>query len=138
MSFNVEPFQQRIEKPWGYEIIYTPEGLAYTGKILMVKKGKKLSFQYHDQKIETLCLFSGHALVWLEDETGEIQKIPMEPFQGYTVEVGQKHRVEAIEDSFILESSLPETGNTIRVEDDYARPDETESLRQEKDRGWQG
>lgn len=132
MEYPTQPFLQRIEKPWGFELIYTPDTLGYTGKILMVKAGCKLSFQYHDQKVETLCLFSGKALIWLENSEREIEKIIMVPMNGYTVAIGQKHRIEALEDSYVLESSLPETGTTFRVEDDFQRPDETEQLRSEQ------
>ena len=137
MNFLTESHQKRIEKPWGYEIIYTPEGLDRVGKILFVKAGHKLSFQYHESKEETLSLFSGKALIWLENDQGEIEKLPMDQMYGYTVKVNQKHRIEAIEDSFILEVSQPEQGTTIRVEDDYKRPDETESMRQKPNRGWE-
>ena len=136
MSFSTLPFAKRVSKPWGYELIYTPEGLAYTGKTLMIEKGKRISFQIHDQKVETLILTSGSALIWLEDGSGQIQKIPMELNKGYTVAVGQKHRVEALADSLIFEASLPETGTTTRIEDDYSRPDEDEALRQDPNRGW--
>ena len=136
-NFSTIPHQQRVEKPWGYEIIYTPAELSRAGKILFVKAGKKLSFQYHDQKEETMCLFSGRALIWLENQKGEIEKIEMETQKGYTVRPPQKHRVEAMEDSFILEVSSPETGTTVRIEDNYKRPDETEEIRKSDNRGWQ-
>lgn len=136
-NFSIIPYQNRIEKPWGYEVHYTPENFPHTGKILFIKAGCKPSFQYHDEKEETICLFSGQALIWLENDKGEIEKIPMESQKGYTVQPFQKHRIEAIEDSFLLESSSPETGTTVRLEDDYKRPDETEEVRQQKNRGWQ-
>lgn len=136
MNFSTQGFQKRIDKPWGYEIIYTPEGLGRVGKILFVKAGCKLSFQYHDKKEETLSLFSGKALIWLENDAGEIEKVPMTPTAGYTIKINQKHRIEALEDSFLIEVSDPEQGTTIRVEDDYQRPDETETLRQDPSRGW--
>lgn len=136
MNFSTDPHQQIVKKPWGEEVIYAPGGLPYTGKILKVLAGKRLSFQYHDEKIETLCLISGQALVWLEDEHGEVKKITMEPEKGYTVRPPQKHRVEAITDCQILEASMPETGNTFRLEDDYKRDTETEEVRKQLDRGW--
>ena len=134
--FSTTPHQVKVEKPWGYEIIYTPDELLRAGKILFVKKGKKLSFQYHDEKEETLCLFSGKALIWLENSRGEIEKIEMELQKGYTVTPPQKHRIEALEDSFVLEVSSPETGTTVRLEDDYKRSDETEEVRKQENRGW--
>jgi mannose-6-phosphate isomerase-like protein (cupin superfamily) len=136
-NFSTTPVQERIEKPWGFEILYSPKNLTRTGKILFVKAGKRPSFQYHDEKEETICLFSGKALIWLENSSGEVEKIPMELQKGYTVLPMQKHRVEAMEDSFILEVSSPESGLTVRLEDDYKRPDETEEVRNTKNRGWQ-
>ncbi len=135
-QFSTTPFHKKIDKPWGYEIIYTPEGLSYAGKILFLKAGKKFSFQYHDEKIETIVLFSGKALIWLETAAGEIEKVPMEQGKGYTVALRQKHRVEAMEDCFLFESSPPESGTTFRVEDDFSREDETEAMRDQENRGW--
>jgi oxalate decarboxylase/phosphoglucose isomerase-like protein (cupin superfamily) len=137
-NFTTQPEQTRVEKPWGFEILFTPKTFPHTGKILFVQAGKKPSFQYHDEKEEVICLYSGKALIWLENSQGEIEKIPMELQKGYLVQKFQKHRVEAIEDSYFLESSSPETGVTVRLEDDYKRPDETEAMRNSKNRGWVG
>lgn len=137
MKFVLEPFFEKIEKPWGYEIILTPKNAERVGKILHINAGKRLSFQYHEAKEEVLALFSGQAVIWLEDNKGKMQKIPMELKKGYLVVPSQKHRVEALEDCEIFEISSPEKGTTFRLSDDYTRPDETENLRQEKNRGWQ-
>lgn len=136
MSFSITPFQQKIPKPWGFEVIFTPRHLARIGKILFIEAGKRLSLQYHDSKEETLCLLSGNAIIWLEDEEGDINRVTMEVHKGYTVSLMQKHRVEAVEDSFIVECSEPEKGNTFRLEDDYARGTETEEMRRSENRGW--
>ena len=120
------PYAQKVNKPWGYEIIFTPPNLSRVGKILFIKKGYRLSLQYHDQKEETLCLFQGKAKIRLEDEKGEIKTLYMKPQMGYTILKGQKHRLEALEDSFVFEVSSPEKGTTYRLEDDYQR--ETEEL----------
>lgn len=136
MSFSVTPFQKKIEKPWGYEVIFTPMHSPRLGKILFVLAGRRLSLQYHDAKEETLCLLSGKAVIWLENESGEILKMPMELHKGYAVSLMQKHRVEALEDSFVIESSDHEKGNTFRLEDDYSRGTETEDVRRQDDRGW--
>ena len=118
------PYAQKVNKPWGYEIIFTPPNLSRVGKILFIKKGCRLSLQYHDQKEETLCLFQGKAKIRLEDEKGEIKTLYMKPQMGYTILKGQKHRLEALEDSFIFEVSSPEKGTTYRLEDDYQRRSE--------------
>jgi len=122
--FTLIPYAQKINKPWGYEIIFTPPNLSRVGKILFIKKGCRLSLQYHNQKEETLCLFQGKAKIWLEDKKGQIKTLYMKPQMGYTILKGQKHRLEALEDSFVFEVSSPEKGTTYRLEDDYQRRSE--------------
>ena len=120
----IPPYSQKINKPWGYEIVFTPKNLERVGKILFIKKGCRLSLQYHDQKEETLCLFQGKAKIWLEDKKGQIKTLYMKPQMGYTILKGQKHRLEALEDSFVFEVSSSEKGTTYRLEDDYQRRSE--------------
>ena len=123
------PFCKKVEKPWGYEIIYTPENAPAVGKILHVRAGKRLSLQYHDEKIETLCLIEGRALITVSDHLEKIKEVEMERNKGYFMQPGQIHRVTAISDITFIESSTPETGNTIRLEDDTNRQTETEEMR---------
>lgn len=135
-TFSTVPFQKRVEKPWGYEIIYTPDDAPATGKILHVNAGKRLSLQYHDVKRETLCLISGKGIITLSNEKDETIEVPMELYKGYHVTPGQVHRVTAITDMEFIEASTPELGNTFRLQDDSNRPTETEDLRKQDNRGW--
>jgi len=123
-NFSIKPFAQKVEKPWGWEIILTQPESQYTGKIIFVRAGARLSLQYHNQKEETICLFSGKAEIWLEDDQGQIHHLPMEPRKGYRIKRYQKHRLAALEDSYFLEVSEPEKGTTYRLEDDYGRKNE--------------
>ena len=131
-----KPYTKETIKPWGKELILTSEDLPYVGKLIFVNAGARLSLQYHDQKSETQCLIFGRALLWLEDESEVMEKIIMEKERGYTIRPGRKHRLEGIEDAIIMEVSTPEIGTTYRVQDDYARPDETEEVRRQNNRGW--
>lgn len=135
-NFLNRTFVKRVNKPWGYELIFTPPDMPYTGKILYIKAGKRLSLQIHDSKLETYFLSQGQCNLLVEDVTGSMQTIKLQKGQGYTVLPGQKHRHQAVTDCEVFEVSTPETGNTYRLEDDYARPDETEAVRQEPNRGW--
>ena len=119
--------QQTKEKPWGQETTFTQSNLPYVGKILSVKAGARTSLQYHDQKDETLCLVSGNAILWMGSDIKEktaLEKIQMVKGLGYHLPPLVLHRVEALEDSTIVESSKPETGITFRLDDDYGRTDE--------------
>ncbi len=134
----MKPFFQKVNKPWGFEILITQENLPYMGKIAFTKTGHRWSFQYHDKKQESICLFKGNAEIWIEDEKGVVKKEPMKPLQGYYIKPYQKHRFCAISDCWSFESSTPEVGNTIRLEDDYKRDAETEKIRKLPNRGWKG
>lgn len=123
-----QPQQRRVEKPWGWETVWA-ETPQYVGKILHIRAGRRLSLQYHDQKLESQCLLSGRALLVIEDATGALQEVEMEPGTGYTIRPFQRHRLVGITDADIMEVSTPETGTTFRLQDDYARPDETEAMR---------
>ena len=129
-------FSQKIEKPWGYELILTPPSSPVTGKILHVSKGARSSLQYHDKKEETLCLLNGQAKLILEDENGQLQEFEMEPKKGYFIKPFKKHRYCGVTDCDILEASTKEEGNTFRIEDDYNRG--TESKENRKQRGGGG
>ena len=131
-AFSLQPQGRRIEKPWGHEILLSPPDAPYTSKLIHVKAGKRLSLQLHDTKVETQTLVAGHGVLVLEGSDGELHEIHMQPGVGYQVAVGQRHRLCAAPDAdaTVFESSTPEAGVTLRLEDDYARPDETEQLRQ--------
>jgi mannose-6-phosphate isomerase-like protein (cupin superfamily) len=130
-AFSLDPYARRLEKPWGYEILLTPPDAPYAFKLIHVHSGKRLSLQVHDVKVETQTLVSGRGILVLEGEDGELHDIDMQPGVGYHVAVGQRHRLcaPADADATILEASTPEAGTTLRLEDDYARPHETEELR---------
>lgn len=135
-KFNNSPYVKKVEKPWGYELIFTQEDLPYTGKLMHLNAGSRQSLQIHDKKIETYYLESGRGGVLIENSKGNMEKVEFEKGKGYTTRIGQKHRIFGITDCDILEFSTPETGTTYRLEDDYNRSDETERIRKQKNRGW--
>lgn len=136
-KFTTRPYVKRIEKPWGFEILFTQMNLPFIGKIAFTKAGHRWSFQYHDKKEENLCLIIGEAELWLEDKESKIEKIKMESLCGYHIKPYQKHRFCAKTDCWSVETSTPEIGNTFRLEDDYKRDTETEELRKSPNRGWE-
>ncbi len=133
---DVKSYIKRIEKPWGYELHWVEEDKPYMGKVLHIQAGKRLSLQYHDKKQESWFLMSGQAKIIWGDKDGNLVETEMQPGCGYTCQTGQKHRLVGITDCDIIEVSTPEIGNTYRLEDDYARPTETEAMRKDPNRGW--
>ena len=132
--FSTSPYVKRVDKPWGYELHWVPEGLPYMGKVLHIDAGKRLSMQVHDKKQETYWLVSGECNLIIENSNGELETVTMEKGVGYTTYPGQRHRHQAVTDCDVIEASTKEEGTTWRLEDDFKRPDETEE-KQKKERG---
>jgi mannose-6-phosphate isomerase len=135
-GFSLAPRGRRVDKPWGYELLLSPEDAPYTAKLIHVRAGRRLSLQLHDVKVETQTLVAGRATLVLEGPDGRLHEVAMEPGVGYHIAVGQRHRLCAAldEDAVVCEASTPELGTTYRLADDYSRPDETAALRR-SDRG---
>jgi mannose-6-phosphate isomerase-like protein (cupin superfamily) len=133
-SFSTKSYAKKFEKPWGYEIHWVSPAMPYMGKLIHINQGKRLSLQVHDTKQESFFLISGEAVVIWEDSTGSLIETSLEPGAGYTVDIGQKHRLVGITDCEVIEVSTPETGTTWRLEEDFSRPNETPDQRK-KERG---
>lgn len=120
-----------VEKPWGREIWFADQA-AYAGKILEVKKGRRLSLQYHERKTETLYLVSGKMVLTFRTlASGETPSAGLVtpadqrtwlPGQTVHIPVRTIHRFEALEDSVLIEASTPDLTDVVRLQDDYARP----------------
>lgn len=124
-------FNKWVPKPWGGETIVVNCPL-YCSKLLLFKKGKSCSFQYHIKKTETLYVISGSVLVRVSendciDYNGKFNInlasfINLQPGDHFHIEPGYRHMVTANLDSVVLETSTQHNDNdTIRVFDPNAR-----------------
>jgi mannose-6-phosphate isomerase-like protein (cupin superfamily) len=111
---------RRVEKPWGYELIWAQTD-DYVGKILHINKGHKLSLQYHRIKEETILVTSGKMLFVFEDEQGQMQEIPLSKGEAHHIPTGRKHRMIAVEDCDVFEVSTNHLDDVVRIEDGYGR-----------------
>ncbi|PJE69335.1 cupin [Candidatus Shapirobacteria bacterium CG10_big_fil_rev_8_21_14_0_10_38_14] len=124
-------FQVKTEKPWGYEILFTPPESQTIGKLLHINAGARFSLQYHEVKEETLTLMAGESkIIWGENEN-DLKTENMKKNHGYFIPKRLIHRCEAVSDCDIFESSTKEEGTTVRLQDDYTRKNETEEERQQ-------
>ena len=128
-DFSTAPYVKRVEKPWGYELHWVPEGLPYMGKLEHINDGGILSLQIHDKKQESYFLINGRAMLIWENSQSELVETELQKGVGYRTAVGQKHRLKAITECDIIEVSTPEEGTTWRLEDIYSRPHETDEQR---------
>lgn len=100
----------KIEKGWGYEILWANND-HYSGKILIFPfAGSKTSLVFHKEKIKSWFVNSGKFKVTFIDITsGAVKEAIVE--EGKTVDFGQlsPHRLEALENnSMIFEVSTPD------------------------------
>lgn len=110
----------KIEKPWGYEILIEHND-RYVMKELKMNKGHKCSIQYHEKKKETVYVLSGKLKVYIGDKLDRLEEIIMKPHDTLTLEPFKIHRMEAVEDSIYLEASTPELDDVVRLKDEYGR-----------------
>lgn len=111
--------KQRVEKPWGHEIIWARTG-DYVGKLLFIRKGQKLSLQYHERKEETIYLHSGSMRFTVDEGSGLVDRI-MAPGDEYHIAPRVRHRMEALQDCEVFEVSTPQLDDVVRLEDAYGR-----------------
>jgi mannose-6-phosphate isomerase len=111
-----------VAKPWGEErwLAHTDR---YAGKLLILRKGHRLSLQYHERKHETQYVDSGRIKYTLGsvDRPGKYEELIAEAGTTVVLPPGAVHRMEALEDSRFFEVSTPELTDVVRLEDDYGR-----------------
>jgi mannose-6-phosphate isomerase len=110
-----------VTKPWGFELIYAVTD-RYVGKVLHVKKGESLSLQFHNVKDETIHIQKGRIKFSTANSPSEklVDRV-LEPGDSFHITPLLVHRMEALEDTDILEVSTPELDDVVRLEDRYGR-----------------
>jgi mannose-6-phosphate isomerase len=112
----------KVEKPWGYELIWALSD-HYCGKVLFVRAGEALSLQYHERKDETIHLQSGSAEVEIGNAQDSTTVEVVSAGRSFRITPGTIHRLRALEDSVFLEVSTPHLDDVVRLEDRYGRGD---------------
>jgi quercetin dioxygenase-like cupin family protein len=119
VSEAAKPGVVRVDKPWGYELVWARTD-RYVGKVIHVNAGHALSLQYHRVKTETVYLAAGKVRYEIKD--GEtLRSLDLLPGDRLHIPAGTIHRVTAIEDADIFEVSTPELDDVVRLEDRYGR-----------------
>ncbi len=111
---------RRVEKPWGYELIWA-ETEQYVGKLLFVRAGQALSLQYHERKDESWLVHEGRASLELGALGEPLETIEIGPGDCFRYRPHTVHRVTALEDTLILEVSTPHLDDVVRLDDRYGR-----------------
>ena len=111
---------RKIDKPWGYELLFAHTD-KYAGKVIFVKKGHRLSLQYHEKKDESIYVYDGELMLQIQGEDGVITSTVLKSGEGRRLKPLTRHRMEAIKDTYLFEVSTPELDDVKRLEDDYGR-----------------
>lgn len=110
---------RRVDKPWGYEIVWA-ETERYVGKLLHIDRGHKLSRQYHVEKDETFFVQSGEMDLEVGDGA-ERRVVRMRARDSFHCAPKTIHRMIAVSDVDVIEVSTPELDDVVRLEDAYGR-----------------
>lgn len=104
-------------KPWGSEVVIFESGQARV-KLLRVKPGKRLSLQYHQNKVEAMMLLDGRAQIY----DGPVS-VEMRPGLIRVIQPFSEHRIEGLGDqeSVILEMAHGSDEDIVRLADDFGR-----------------
>jgi mannose-6-phosphate isomerase-like protein (cupin superfamily) len=120
----------KIDKGWGFEIIWANND-KYSGKLLVFEKeGSKTSMLYHKDRSKSWFVNSGKfRLVYCDTKTGQYQEAILE--EGKTVDIAElgPHQLEAlVAGSVIFEVGMPD------YEEDRFRisPGDTQKLLEEQ------
>ena len=110
-----------IKKPWGKEIIYAHDNGKYMGKKLFITKGQRLSLQNHVKKHETFYLDKGVAEITIGNKLYKISDADPHKKRTFVIKPQVKHRIKAITDCVILESSTDFPNQVTGTANDYGR-----------------
>jgi mannose-6-phosphate isomerase len=120
LSAKTTSFVERIEKPWGYELVWA-KTQDYVAKLLFVRAGESLSLQYHKIKEETLFLETGECTLLAGEDESQLAPVVFTPGKSFHVPPGLRHRITAVTDCRIFEVSTPHLTDVVRLEDRYGR-----------------
>ena len=114
----LKPIQNNVPKKWGYEhwIVNNDE---YCGKILFIEKGNHSSWHYHKLKHETLYVQAGKLKILFNDSDDykTAKEIILNPGERLVVYRGLRHRLIALEPTYIIEFSTQHFDtDSIRIE----------------------
>ncbi len=95
-----------VKKGWGYED-WICNSKLYCGKVLYFDEGKKCSWHYHDLKDEHFYVQDGLLRLYYSwhDDISKATQVLLSPGDSFHVEVGLRHRLEAIKASHVFEFS---------------------------------
>ncbi len=103
--------------------------LPLSPKVLIVKPGKRLSWQYHHRRMELWKVLEGPVGIMLSETDGETSVVTYQRGDVVCIETGWRHRLIGLETQGVVAELWCHTDITnpsdendiVRVQDDYGR-----------------
>jgi hypothetical protein len=112
----MERLDGKVDKGWGFELIWATNEL-YCGKMMVfTKKGNKFSMHFHKEKDESWFVNEGSFIVrWIDTKTATLFSQTLTQGMTWRNKPLLPHQLEALEDN----SSITEVSTADSVEDNY-------------------
>lgn len=116
MDFNI--LKKNVKKPWGGFRDLAEQPDKWHSKILIIKKGRRLSLQRHKNRREFWIVLEGR----VEAQKGQSVR-RLKPQDSIFIEKGEIHRLKGLTDSLVAEISFGRhhEDDIERLSDDYGR-----------------
>jgi len=106
----------KIEKGWGYEIIWATNEKYCGKKMVFERAGSKFSMHFHKEKDESWIIDQGKFLLrWIDTKTAVINEQILNPGDTWHNPPNLPHQLEALEDNSIV----TEVSTVDSVEDNF-------------------
>ena len=114
-------------QPWGSEVVWPALSILH-GKLLNIRKGHRTSLKYHQIKDEVFFLLEGKVEIihgrskTLHDPVKHpFQRVVLERGECMIIQAGSPYRIEALEETQMIEIGNRRSDRVIRLLDDYGR-----------------
>ena len=114
------PPVREVKKPWGGEL-WVAVTQQYALKIIHLNAGQRSSLQYHERKHEHIYVDTGRVKAEFVGPKRDLVSEVCGPGAILENAPGQLHRIEALEDTRLIEVQTPFLDDVVRVQDDYQR-----------------
>jgi hypothetical protein len=103
-------------RSWGAEYLIYLTPSFYTVKLLYLSEGSRGGLQYHHQKNECGLVLRGKLLIRTIAPDGLSRELVAGPGSFFSFPPGLIHQEEALEDTYIYETSTPHFNDRVRLD----------------------